>query len=55
MVNEGRDLLAKVNLPAGEAKKIKALLDEAQKLHDEGSHGESVKKGNEALDLLKKK
>ena len=31
LINEGRELLSKANLPADEATKIKGLLDEAQK------------------------
>jgi hypothetical protein len=38
-----------------EEDRIKNLLDEAQKLHDNGDHAASVKKANEALGILKKK
>jgi len=55
LIKEGRDLLAKANYSKTEAAKIKTLLDESEKLHDSGDHGESVKKAKEALSLLKKK
>lgn len=55
LIKEGRDLLAKANYSKTEAAKIKGLLDESEKLHDSGNHGESVKKAKEALSLLKKK
>lgn len=55
LIKEGRDTLAKVKLAKAEEDKVKAFLDEAQKLHDNGSHSASVKKAKEALDLLKKK
>jgi hypothetical protein len=54
LIKEGKDLLASAKLSKGNEAKVKALLDEAQKLHDAGSHGDSVKKANEALGLLKK-
>jgi hypothetical protein len=55
LIKEGRDLLAKASLSKSDATKIKGLLDESEKLHDSGDHGESVKKAKEALSLLKKK
>jgi len=55
LIKEGRDLLAKANYSKSDAAKIKGLLDESEKLHDSGDHGESVKKAREALSLLKKK
>lgn len=55
LIKEGRDLSAKANYSKTEAAKIKGLLDESEKLHDSGNHGESVKKAKEALSLLKKK
>ena len=55
LIKEGRETLVKVKLTKADEDKAKALLDEAQKLHDNGSHAASVKKANEALDLLKKK
>ena len=47
--------MAKANYSKSDAAKIKGLLDESEKLHDSGDHGESVKKAKEALSLLKKK
>ena len=55
LINEGKALIAAAKLSKADEDKVKALLDESQKLHDNGSHGDSVKKANEALDLLKKK
>lgn len=55
LIKEGKDLLASAKVPKADADKVKALLDESQKLHDAGNHGDSVKKANEALGLLKKK
>lgn len=55
LINEGRELLTKANLPEDEAGKVKGLLDEAQKLRDGGDHANGVVKANEALKLLKKK
>lgn len=55
LIKEGRETLVKVKLTKADEDKVKALLDEAQKLHDNGSHAASVKKANEALDFLKKK
>ena len=54
-IKEGRDLLAKTKLVKAEKDKAKALIDESEKLHDGGDHGESMKKIKEALALLKKK
>ena len=55
LIKEGRDLLAKSKLVKVEKDKLKALIDESEKLHDGGDHGASMKKINEALALLKKK
>ncbi len=55
LIREGRELLTKANLPADEASRIKALLDESQKFRDAGNHVDGVKKASEALNLLKKK
>lgn len=55
LIKEGRELLSKAKLAKAEEDKLKALLDEAQKLHEAGSHGDSMKKANQALDVLKKK
>jgi hypothetical protein len=55
LITQGREQLAAAKLPKANEAKVKALLDEAQKLHERGSHDDSVKKANEALALLKKK
>ena len=55
LIKEGRDTLSKIKLPKAEEDKIKALLDEGQKFHDNGNHAASVKKANEALGIPKKK
>jgi hypothetical protein len=55
LIAEGRGQLAAARLPKANEAKVKALLDEAQKLHEKGSHDDSVKKANEALALLKRK
>jgi hypothetical protein len=55
LIKEGKELLTSAKLSKSDEEKVKALLDESQKLHDSGSHADSIKKANEALDLLKKK
>jgi hypothetical protein len=55
LIKEGRDLLAKSTLSQSEKTKAKSLIDESEKLHDGGDHGQSMKKVKEALTLLKKK
>ncbi len=52
LVQEGRDLLAKASLSSNEASEIKALLDGALKLHEEGQHADAVEKANQALKRL---
>ncbi len=49
LVREGRDLLAKASLSSKEAGEIKALLDGALKLHEEGQHADAVEKANQVL------
>lgn len=55
LIKEAKGLLADAKLAKANQDKVKALLDESQKLHDSGSHGDSVKKAKEALALLEKK
>ena len=55
LIKEAKGLLAEAKLGKASQDKVKALLDESQKLHDSGSHGDSVKKAKEALALLGKK
>jgi hypothetical protein len=47
--------LATTKLSKADSGKIKTLLDDADKAHDGGDHGEALKKAREALALLKKK
>ena len=54
-IKEGKDLLAKTKLSKTATDKIKALIDESERLHDGGDHGQSLAKIKEALSLLKKK
>ena len=54
-IKDGRDLLAKSKLAQSEKTKAKSWIDESEKFHDGGDHGESMKKVKEALMLLKKK
>lgn len=54
LIKEAKGLLADAKLTKANQDKVKALIDEAQKLHDAGSHSDSVKKANEALSQLKK-
>ena len=55
LIKEGRELLAQSKLAQSEKNKAKSLIDESEKLHDGGDHGQSMKKIKEALTLLKKK
>lgn len=55
LIKEAKGLLAEAKLGKAAQDKVKALIDESQKLHDSGSHGDSVKKAKEALALLGKK
>ena len=55
LIKEAKGLLADAKLTKANQDKVKALIDESQKLHDSGSHGDSVKKAKEALALLGKK
>lgn len=55
LIKEAKGLLADAKLAKADESKVKALLDEAQKLHESGSHSDSMKKANQALDMLKKK
>ena len=55
LIKEAKGLLASAKLSKADEDKVKTLLDESQKLHDAGSHSDSIKKANEALGLLKKK
>jgi len=49
LIKEGRDAAAKMKADDPKVKGAVAKLDEAQKLHDDGKHTESMAKANEAL------
>jgi len=55
LIKEAKELLPSAKISSADQKKVKALLDESQKLHDSGNHGDSIKKAKEALALLGKK
>jgi hypothetical protein len=52
MVKEGRDAAAKMKADDPKVKQATAKLDQAQKLHGEGKHGDAVKAAEEAHALL---
>ena len=49
IIKEGRDAAAKMKADDPKVKGAVAKLDQAQKLHDDGNHKESMAKANEAL------
>jgi len=49
IIKEGRDAAAKGKADDPKVKGAVTKLDEAQKLHDDGKHKESMAKANEAL------
>ena len=55
LIKEGKDLLGKAKTSKADTDKIKALIDDSEKLHDGGDHGPSMAKIKEALSQLKKK
>ena len=52
LIKEGREAAAKMKADDPNVKQATAKLDEAQKLHSEGKHADSVKTAEEALALL---
>jgi hypothetical protein len=52
IIKEGRDAAAKMKADDPKVKSAMAKLDEAQKLHSEGKHADSVKAAEEAHALL---
>jgi hypothetical protein len=52
LIKEGRDAAAKMKADDPKVKGAVTKLDEAQKLHDDGKHKESMAKANEALSDL---
>jgi len=52
MIKEGKDAAAKMKADDPKVKGAVAKLDEAQKLHGEGKHADSVKAAEEAHAML---
>jgi hypothetical protein len=52
LIKQGKDAAAKMKADDPKVKEANAKLAEAQKLHDDGKHKESVQTANEALALL---
>ena len=52
MIKEGKDAAAKLKADDPKVKQATAKLDEAQKLHSEGKHADSVKAAEEAHAML---
>jgi hypothetical protein len=52
MIKEGREAAAKMKADDPKVKSATAKLDEAQKLHSEGKHADSVKTAEEAHTML---
>ena len=52
LIKPGKAAAAKMKADDPKVKEANAKLAEAQKLHDDGKHADSVKKANEALALL---
>ena len=52
MIKEGKEAAAKMDPNDAKVKSANAKLDEAQKLHSEGKHADSVKAAEEAHAML---
>ena len=52
LIKAGKEAAAKMKADDPKVKSATAKLDEAQKLHSEGKHADSVKTADEALALL---
>jgi len=52
LIKQGKDAAATMKADDPKVKQATAKLDEAQKLHSEGKHAESVKAANDALAML---
>jgi len=52
MIKEGKEAAAKMKAGDPKVKQAMAKLDEAQKLHSDGKHADSVKSAEEAHALL---
>ena len=53
LIKQANEQMAKMDQNSDKVKQAKALVEEADKLHKAGSHGDSVKKAEEALALLR--
>jgi hypothetical protein len=52
LIKKGRDAAAKMDAKDPKVKKAMAMIDDAEKLHKDGKHADSVKEANEALEML---
>lgn len=52
LIRQANAQIAKMDPNSDKAKKAKALVEEADKLHKAGNHADSVKKAEEALSIL---
>jgi hypothetical protein len=52
LIKKGREAAATMDAKDAKVKKAMVMLDEAEALHKQGKHTESVKEANEALGLL---
>lgn len=52
LIKQANDQIAKMDQNSDKATKAKALVEEADKLHKAGNHGDSIKKAEEALATL---
>lgn len=55
LIKEAREQLASAHLSKSDETKVKALLEEADKLSEANNHKEGIQKANEALNIIKKK
>ena len=55
LIKEAREQLATAQLSKADETRVKALLDEADKLSEANNHKEGIQKANEALAIMKKK
>ncbi len=53
LIKQANDQMAQMDQNSDKVKKAKTLVEEADKLHKAGNHGDSVKKAEEALEALK--
>ncbi len=52
LIKQANEAMAKAKASDGKLTQAKDLVAHAQRLHDAGQHADSVKKANEALELL---